>query len=794
MFAVFYPEEEKKIGFKAIKIFVVFIMIVVITVCLIGCANTSYADDLYDYIYASEVLGRLDAPDEWDIGRVLFGEDRIYFIASNFFGSETAISSDALFSMDINGTEISRLPNFTTPIPPDDATGGHTAISALHIDSNGYLWTFENGDFNTIEFEYNLDSDDPPFIPIVTTFGDFAKIRKLDGTGTELLSFDVSHIVPHGIPIGIASMGAISLDNVGNIYLVVAYNVYVLASDGGVLFNLNIQGVRNELIVMPDGSIALLGMVGNSFGIRTIDVENQSWGESISLPPIDVSSVFQGDDEFFVLFSDGITGLFGVDSETYEVVQILNWIDSDIFGFSVKDLNVLANGQILVATQRQISPPGSAFLEMVNELTMLTRTAIEDLPERELLNLATFRFSREVQSAVLEYNRISTTHRIRVTDYSAFNTIDDNTPGVIRLSTEIMAGRLPDILDLSNLPFDLYVARGLLVDLNPLIDADPMINRSDFFDNILRADEIDGNLYRISPTFRINTIMGCPNVLGDYVGWTFDEFNTILKANPQADVPLGAELTDIMFLRNAFEHNSHEFIDWENEVVSFDTDNFIELLELASVFPRGDEQFGIEPASVLLERQENIISGRQIMIGRQFGGINAFQSFRANFGGEIVLKGWPSIERSGSKAIMSEGLAITVNAEGNQGAWEFVRFFLTTEFQREHISLDFSFPINRIAFQDAIRYAVEREHIIGWGFIDDDGNYIMISEGGPLLEEEAEQLMSIIESISEVTSQNELVWNIISESASDFFNGIGTAQDAARVIQSRISIFMAEQS
>jgi len=786
MFAVCY-RKDKKLVIRSIKVLAIFLITVVI---IVGCANISYSDGLHDYIYAPEVLGRLHAPDGWDISRVLFGEGKLFFIASNFYGSQTSIFSDALFSMDINGTEIERLPNYIIPTPPDDATDGHTVILALHIDNNGYLWTFENGVFHTIEFEDNLDSDNLTSISNVTSFGNFAKVRKFDKTGSELLKIDVSHIVPYGM----ASMGDINFDNEGNIYLAVGNNVYILTPDGGELFNLNTQGSLNELIMMPDGSIALLGIVGNSVGIRLIDVRNQSWGATISLPPIEISSIFQGDDKFFVLFTDGITGLFGVDSETYEIVQILNWIDSDILGFSVKDLNVLPSGQIMVATQRQASPPGRAEVEIVNELIMLTKTATEDLPERDLLNLATFRFSAEIQHAVLEFNRISTTHRIHVTDYSVFNTIDDNTAGIIRLYTEIMADRLPDILDLTNLPFDLYVSRGLLVDLNPLIDADPMLDRSDFFDNVLRADEIDGKLYRISPTFRINTIMGSPNILGDYLGWTFDEFNAILQANPQADVPLGAELTDIMFLRNVFEHNSHEFIDWANEAVSFDTDNFVQLLELANAFPRGEEQFGIEPTSVLLERRENIISGRQIMVGRQLGGINTFQSLRANFGREIVLKGWPSIDRTGSKVSMQEGLAITINAENNQGAWEFVRLFLTTNFQREHINFDFSFPINRIVFEDAIKYAVEREHTISEGLIDDGGNFIIIAKAGPLLEEEAEQLMSIIESISGVTRQNELVWNIINESASDFFNGIGTARDAARIIQSRTSILVAEQS
>ena len=59
--------------------------------------------------------------------------------------------------------------------------------------------------------------------------------------------------------------------------------------------------------------------------------------------------------------------------------------------------------------------------------------------------------------------------------------------------------------------------------------------------------------------------------------------------------------------------------------------------------------------------------------------------------------------------------------------------------------------------------------------------------------EEVRQIRVLIDSIDGIFDRDDILWNIISESASDFFRGQTTASDAARVIQSRASIYMSEQ-
>lgn len=85
-----------------------------------------------------------------------------------------------------------------------------------------------------------------------------------------------------------------------------------------------------------------------------------------------------------------------------------------------------------------------------------------------------------IQKAILSFNRSGGDYRIEVTDYSEFNTEEDYSAGMTKLTTEIMSGDMPDILALGQLPYRQLAAKGLLADLYPYLDGDGALSRDDF--------------------------------------------------------------------------------------------------------------------------------------------------------------------------------------------------------------------------------------------------------------------------------------------------------------------------
>ena len=74
---------------------------------------------------------------------------------------------------------------------------------------------------------------------------------------------------------------------------------------------------------------------------------------------------------------------------------------------------------------------------------------------------------------------------------------------------DLLYGQSPDLLFVNGLPYEVYARQGLLEDLYPWIDADETLSRTDFTQNLLRALETNGALYRLPQTYLLETAMGC---------------------------------------------------------------------------------------------------------------------------------------------------------------------------------------------------------------------------------------------------------------------------------------------
>lgn len=93
------------------------------------------------------------------------------------------------------------------------------------------------------------------------------------------------------------------------------------------------------------------------------------------------------------------------------------------------------------------------------------------------------------------------------------------------LSTELAAGRGPDVLVMDNLPYDSYVKKGVLADLSATASG---IGKSGLFENILEPFRADGKLYSIPMVFSVPVICGTSGSLQD-VG-TLDQLAELLEA------------------------------------------------------------------------------------------------------------------------------------------------------------------------------------------------------------------------------------------------------------------------
>jgi ABC-type glycerol-3-phosphate transport system substrate-binding protein len=393
--------------------------------------------------------------------------------------------------------------------------------------------------------------------------------------------------------------------------------------------------------------------------------------------------------------------------------------------------------------------------------------------------------------AVSHFNLTNIKYRIEVKDYSIYDTEFDGTAGMVMMNTEILAGKVPDMILCFGIPYNQFASKGLFEDLYTYIDSDAELKRSDFQENIMKALEINGSLYQAVPGFLIFTLIGNPDVVGYESGWTLDEFYSFINSHKE-ELELFEYFTQKMILEEICANNWDYLINWEIGKCQFDSEFFVKLLELAREFP---EEF--DSNNYYDEWPEMMRSGRISLYTAQVRNFQSIQAHKLLFGRSFVYKGYQSENSNGHELITYAGVAMTSTSENKEGVWEFLRGLLMEEYQKK---VTLMFPINIHALE-----SMRDESMSATYDMNETGIQIEVPKSsetwGSLqidyyasTQEEIDKVMALINSVEKLATYDLSVMRIILEEAEAYFQGYRSVEETAQIIQSRVSIYVAEQS
>lgn len=696
-----------------------------------------------------------------DIHGLGFINDKLYFAALTIDNADAqhqneSIFTTSIFSINIDGTGISHIPTYE----PSTVTNNQVFHMVVDIDSN--IWV-ANPD-NTI--------------------------RKINAIGTELLSVDIGVLTN-----GRDNLNTIfDIDSFGNIYIAISganrKEIYVLDNSGNLQFQLDADLNIIQFVRTGDGCVSIIDYEKDATGnytdvqiLKTIDYEQKGFGETISLP--NISAAFYPGGISYDLIASDISGLYSY-TLGEDATRLLRWNELDISYNEIRYITMLPNDDIVCINRVENSNTEDSNIEI---LLLMKTSNIEntesmkvETEDKTTLRLSGFYVSDNTYRAVSEFNNANVNYRIEVVDYAEFNIGRGDATGFTKLATELISGELPDIMDVTYLPYKEFAMRGILADLYPFIDADPIYSRNDFVQGVFPAVEIGGSLYNVFSHFYINTISGKPSVVGTQQGWNIDDFITIVETNLGACISApGTYVSGMDFFRSFISSNADIYIDWTTGTVNFDNNEFVRLLEFIKVY---DGRYDIVSEDI----------SQLIMIQTPLIGFANYIAHKEALNGDIVFKGFPTSNGSGNSLTIDTNLAIIENSPNKEAAWEFVRTILDDNWQISNNS-DY-FPTSKIAF-DRLVYEIMNE-----GFtISNDPNH-----PNPIrymTQSDVEQLTALINSCTgtrvdffyaQPGSLDDMLWNIVSEETSNYLNGSCSAQDAARIIQSKVSILVSERS
>ncbi len=523
----------------------------------------------------------------------------------------------------------------------------------------------------------------------------------------------------------------------------------------------------------------------NGLELRSFDPETGKMGEK--------STQFQGFDDYsfftgkgYDLYVSKSDGFYGYQASKDQLVKILDYADSDInVSYSVSTAVAVSDKEFFA------NLPDEDYNYALYRLTKIDPSEVKD---KTLITLAGNYVDYTVRQKVFKFNQESDAYKIKIIDYSSMINSDDYEESANQFNLDIVSGNVPDIMFFStDEPVDSYINKGLFLDLNTYLQNDPDLKDVEFVENVMDAFKTGDKLYQLAPSFYIESLATKADYLGGSDTLTLKDCEDMIEGKGVSYLNSFGMTDKQSMLYNGLIMAGSHFIDWESKSCNFGGDEFINFLEFCNKFPETitDEMW---------EKYEDTayMKGDSLF---SFAYVNGFRPYRryvdATFAGDIRFCGFPNNMGINCSVIVPEmRFAISAQSKNADAAWQLLRQFLLEDYQNE---ITYEFPIRKSSFDKLAADSMERMY-----WIDDDGNkqyeddimYLGDEEVvvKPLTQEEVDYMKEFVGSLSMAYNANQNVYNIITEEASAFFSGQKSAKEVADIIQSRVSIYVNENS
>ena len=365
--------------------------------------------------------------------------------------------------------------------------------------------------------------------------------------------------------------------------------------------------------------------------------------------------------------------------------------------------------------------------------------------------------------------------------------------GIRRLLTEMLAGDIPDIMEMDLLPYRQMAEKGYLENLWPYIESDPELGRESLMEVPLKAAEVDGKLYTIFRSVSIQTMVGPESLVGDRISWTVEDLLEAFSKMPPDATITDYYATKKMMFDCIFRMNLDSFVNWETGKCSFDSDSFRNSLRFVDNFPTELEWSGKkEELEELSYRRRN---GLEMLSSMGIYDLHSLQYYeKVLYGEKISFVGYPVGDDSvGSCFETSIKLAMSSTCRQKDVVWDFLRTTILPKYNFKSMmkvlderSANINFPVNRADYDTLVRV-----------FTSENGFRIHTSvyDKEPLpqpTEDQIARFEAFYNQIDKLNFCNQEIYDIVWEQCGPYFAGDKTTDETIDLIQNRVSLYVNE--
>ena len=593
-----------------------------------------------------------------------------------------------------------------------------------------------------------------------------------------------------------------AIDADGDIWLGASGEVVVLSPDGVYLNSFVSHSYSAPLTVSPEGKV----WVSTDSGIAVLDKKN---GEEsvIRLRTRPSAIVFGEGYDFYFETEQGVYGYDGTGS-----VLLMNYENSNMLEGGAGFCGVIDPETLLFASDES----WIAIYRSLGDIDLSTIPTIE---------IAFNALSGWYSMEIVEYNKAHPETRVIVTDYTKYNTDADMTRGAQKLATDMLTGIYkPDIViaqprsyfePKKGAEIEMMIEHKLYADLSGFLENDPVLNPENLFGAVRRYFTAeDGGMWGISSGFQVSTLFGPTALLekwadgnGSSKGWTLTEMLDFAESLPKDSYLIGTICRQTAANRLLGPDGYAAFIDRGSATCSFDGPDFLRWLRFLTTL-RNDtdrvESITPDTYGLVAKTAEAYYTGRVALEGKELKFMTQLEDMECQFATkDWTIIGFPAEGHNGSYVQCESAIVMTSFCDDREFAWDVIRMLVTGP--------DSQIPILKQTYEEQAAEFVELKYyrIVrlieggkhGHGNQAVDGIFPTIDDlDGPgwisvPTAEDFARLEAFLDNdagypLTERVSPE--INDIIEEEISAYFAGVGSAEDCARKIQSRVSIWLAE--
>lgn len=477
-------------------------------------------------------------------------------------------------------------------------------------------------------------------------------------------------------------------------------------------------------------------------------------------------------------------GLYGHSAETELDTEIMNWTNSGIvFSRGVRNLAVVSPETIYIY--------GSDGIGGETGLWKYSKSDDIELDSATIINVDYTEDGRnQIPLAAVKFNAAQANYRIVLHERSSSGTNGDLMDSIDKA---ILDGSIGDIVVTQDMDtLRKYGEQGVFADLYSLLNDD--MSADDIFGCVRQACEIDGKLYGIPCEFTLETYAA--QNTDDTKPWDMDAFIAYASS-------LGAEKRTLLYMTQRDVYNVlrdsviSACVDLENHTCSFDSDTFRNFLSYISSLPK-------ESTEELDWNENYYINGKVALYASDISSYASYYQMKSVFGEDADAKivGYPSVEGGASKFTANAFYSIPETSDVKEGALTFIRYLLSADCVIDEMRGMRSIPSLKTTAkawdesEGKLYYFFYYDNVGRW--TADEKPITAEDEGTPgvciqLTEEKINEVYDFLDTVKVYPYIPASIAVIVDEDMEAFLNTAKTAEETAKVIQSRVRTYLSER-